>query len=201
MSRPLSKNHELQREKILELAAEKFAQTGYPNTSMATLAIASGASKARFYHYYAGKDAILFDLLDRYTARLVEITDEVDCVCVSRGLSAHAAVAELIRAFLSEYEKSHHCHAALVNDLKYLGELERNLILARQRAIVANFRQKLRAAFPERVSASNQTAITMMVFGMINWTFTWLKPDGELRYSDLAEEVISFLEHGLGGRG
>jgi hypothetical protein len=28
------------------------------------------------------------------------------------------------------------------------------------------------------VTAANQTALTMMLFGMINWTFTWLRPGG-----------------------
>jgi len=33
---------------------------------------------------------------------------------------------------------------------------------------------------------------------MINWTFTWLRPDGPLSYAAFAEEVIGMLEHGLG---
>jgi hypothetical protein len=43
----------------------------------------------------------------------------------------------------------------------------------------------------------NQTAITMMLFGMINWTFTWLRPDGPMSYAAFADEVIAMLERGL----
>ncbi|MEY4156988.1 MAG: hypothetical protein RJB64_1709, partial [Pseudomonadota bacterium] len=43
----------------------------------------------------------------------------------------------------------------------------------------------------------NQTAITMMVFGMINWTFTWLRPGGTMSYAAFADEVIRTLESGL----
>ena len=39
----------------------------------------------------------------------------------------------------------------------------------------------------------------MMLFGMMNWTFTWLKPDGPLSYEGYAEMVIEMLENGLGG--
>jgi hypothetical protein len=38
-----------------------------------------------------------------------------------------------------------------------------------------------------------------MVFGMINWTFTWLKPGGKLGYGDFAEQVVAMVEHGLNG--
>lgn len=78
MARTRAPDHESQREQILDLAAEKFAQTSYPSTSMSDLATASGTSKARLYHYYESKEAILFDLLDRYTKRLMLIIAEVE---------------------------------------------------------------------------------------------------------------------------
>jgi len=35
------------------------------------------------------------------------------------------------------------------------------------------------------------------VFGMINWTFTWLRPGGTMSYAAFADEVIRTLESGL----
>ncbi|MCS6428989.1 TetR/AcrR family transcriptional regulator, partial [Burkholderia thailandensis] len=109
------------------------------------------------------------------------------------------AFAELVRAFLAEYETSHSRHVALLNDVKYLEDAQRQIILDRQRDIVAAFARQLARAYPERISKDNQTPVTMMVFGMINWTFTWLKPGGRLGYRDFAEQVIGMIEHGLGG--
>jgi hypothetical protein len=37
----------------------------------------------------------------------------------------------------------------------------------------------------------------MMVFGMINWTFTWLKPGGRMGYREFAEQVVEMVDHGL----
>jgi hypothetical protein len=34
---------------------------------------------------------------------------------------------------------------------------------------------------------------------MINWTFTWLKPQGAMSYGAFANEVIAMLESGLSG--
>ncbi|POR45534.1 TetR family transcriptional regulator [Paraburkholderia eburnea] len=197
MARTRAPDHETQRDQILELAAAKFAQTSYPSTSMSDLAAASGTSKARLYHYYESKEAILFDLLDRYTKRLMLIIAEVEGASQRRGLDERECFAELIRAFLAEYETSHSRHVALLNDVKYLVDAQREIILNRQRDVVAAFTRQLARAYPERVTAENQTSLTMMLFGMINWTFTWLKPGGRMGYRDFAEQVIGVMDHGL----
>jgi AcrR family transcriptional regulator len=197
MARTRAPDHESQREQILDLAAEKFAQSSYPSTSMSELAAACGTSKARLYHYYESKEAILFDLLDRYTKRLMLIIAEVEGASQRRELTERQTFAELIRAFLVEYETSHTRHVALLNDVKYLVDTQREIILNRQRDIVAAFSRQLARAYPQRVTKTNQTALTMMVFGMINWTFTWLKPGGRMTYARFADEVIAVLEHGL----
>ncbi|WP_322016081.1 TetR/AcrR family transcriptional regulator [Paraburkholderia sp. J12] len=199
MARTRAPDHETQRDQILELAAAKFAQTSYPSTSMSDLAAASGTSKARLYHYYESKEAILFDLLDRYTKRLMLIIAEVEGTSQRRGLDEREAFAELIRAFLAEYETSHSRHVALLNDVKYLVDAQREIVLNRQRDVVAAFTRQLARAYPGRVTAENQTALTMMLFGMINWTFTWLKPGGRMGYRDFAEQVIGVMDHGLQG--
>jgi len=201
MARTRAPDHESQRDQILELAAEKFAQTSYPTTSMADLAAASGTSKARLYHYYESKEAILFDLLDRYTKRLMLIIAEVDGASHRRGLDERDTFAELIRAFLTEYETSQSRHVALLNDVKYLVHEQREIVLNRQRDVVAAFARQLARAYPQRVTKENQTALTMMVFGMINWTFTWLKPGGKMGYRDFAEQVIGVIDHGLRANG
>ncbi|WP_087721983.1 TetR/AcrR family transcriptional regulator [Pandoraea sp. PE-S2T-3] len=197
MARTKAPDHESQREQILDVAAEAFARASYPSTSMSELAAACGTSKARLYHYYASKDAILFDLLDRYTQRLMLIVTEVEALGQRRGLSERETFHELIRAFLDEYETSQTRHIALLNDVKFLNDEQREVVLNRQRDVVGAFSRQLSRAFPERVGKPNQTALTMMLFGMINWTFTWLKPGGRMRYRDFADEVIGVLEHGL----
>lgn len=200
MARTKAPDFEAQREQILDLAAAAFANSSYPSTSMADLAAACGTSKARLYHYYESKEAILFDLLDRYTRRLMLLVTEVEADAERHARTDKDAFGNLIRAFLAEYETSQTRHIALINDVKFLAETQRDLILSRERDVVAAFSRLLRRAYPERVTRENQTALTMTIFGMINWTFTWLKPGGRLSYADFAEMVVDLLEGGLPGR-
>ncbi|MES2785655.1 MAG: TetR/AcrR family transcriptional regulator [Pseudomonadota bacterium] len=197
MARPKSSQHELKRDEILDIAAQCFADKSYPAASMNDIAAASGTSKARLYHYYDSKEAILFDLLDRYTQRLLAVIGHAEATAQRRNLDDRAALHELIRSFLGEYQNSATRHIALLGDTKFLGEVQRDLILNRQRDVVSAVTRFLRRAYPERVTPSNQTAVTMMLFGMINWTFTWLRPGGPLSYAGFAEEVVALLDKGL----
>jgi len=197
MARPKSSQHELKRDEILDVAAQCFADRSYPAASMNDIAAAGGTSKARLYHYYESKEAILFDLLDRYTQRLLAVIGQTEATAQRRNLDERAALHELVRGFLEEYEHSATRHVALLHDTKFLGATQRDLILNRQRDVVSAVTRFLRRAYPQRVSEANQTPVAMMLFGMINWTFTWLRPGGKLSYAGFAEEVIAMLEHGL----
>ena len=208
MARPKSATHDIKRDAILDIAAQCFADRSYPAASMNEIATACGTSKARLYHYYDSKEAILFDLMDRYTQRLLSLIAQTDATAQRRNLDDRAALHELIRAFLQEYESSATRHVALLNDTQFLSDVPdehlgtpavspRELILNRQRDVVAAVTRALRRAYPDRLNAANQTAITMMLFGMINWTFTWLRPGGPISYVAFADEVIAVLEKGL----
>jgi AcrR family transcriptional regulator len=197
MARPKSSQHEFKRDEILDVAAQCFADQSYPAASMNDIAAAGGTSKARLYHYYESKEAILFDLLDRYTQRLLAIIGQAEATAQRRKLDDRAALHELVRNFLQEYETSATRHVALLHETQFLGAAQRELILNRQRDVVSAVTRFLRRAYPARVSDANQTPIAMMLFGMINWTFTWLRPGGPLSYAAFAEEVIAMLEHGL----
>lgn len=207
MARPKSATHDIKRDAILDIAAQCFADRSYPAASMNEIAAACGTSKARLYHYYESKDAILFDLLDRHTQRLLTLIAQTEAKAQRQNLDDREALHELVRAFLQEYETSATRHAALLNDTKFLSDAAdaaqgsvspREMILNRQRDIVAAMTRFLRRAYPGRLTTVNQTAQTMMLLGMINWTFTWLRPGGPMSYAAFAEEVVAMLEKGLG---
>jgi AcrR family transcriptional regulator len=209
MARPKSATHDIKRDAILDIAAQCFAKFSYPAASMNEIATACGTSKARLYHYYDSKEAILFDLLDRHTQRLLALIAQTEAHAQRKNLDERATLHALVRAFLQEYETSATRHAALLNDTQFLSDAPnpdlaappvspRDLILNRQRDIVAAMTRFMKRAYPERLTPANQTALTMMLLGMINWTFTWLRPGGPISYAAFAEEVIAMLENGLG---
>jgi AcrR family transcriptional regulator len=198
MARTQAADYEAQRAQILENAAEAFAAAGYAACSMADIATKSGASKARLYHYYESKEAILYDLLDRHTQSLLDIAIGVRDRARRENMKPRDELELMIVGFLDAYRNARTRHIALLNDVKFLAERQRDRVIARERAVVDAFGEALKRAFPKRVTPSNQRALTMMLMGAMNWTFTWLKPDGPLSYADYAAEVTRVLFKGLG---
>ena len=179
MPRGPSSAHLLQRETILNESADAFAEVGYPSATMAALATRCGVSKSLLYHYYPAKDAILFDLMHEYMQRLQSL------------------VAEVVRRFVREYETSRTRHIVLLNDVKFLPPPEREIVIQQEREVVQSFADLIVATY--RIEPARAKVLTMSVFGMINWTFTWLKPGGPLSYAEFAETVVGMLETGLSG--
>jgi AcrR family transcriptional regulator len=193
MARPKAADHDDQRERILDRAASAFAELGYPSASMSQLAQACGTSKAGLYHYFPSKESLLFESLDRYTRRLVVLVQDVR----SRGLDPRNELSALVRALLIEYRDSRARHVSLLNDVKHLAPQQREHIAAQQREVVEAVAQTLDRAAPGRFTDAERKPATMALFGMINFTFAWMRPDGPMSYERYAEMVVDLWERGM----
>jgi AcrR family transcriptional regulator len=193
LARPKAADYDAQRDRILALATAAFAELGYASASMAQLADACGTSKARLYHYFPSKEALLFESLDRYTRRLGERAAEVR----ARGLPPRLELAELVRALLVEYRDSRPHHVALLNDVRFLAPEQRERIKAQERAVVDALGDTLHRLAPDRFAPGERRPATMALLGMINFTFAWLRPDGPMSYERYAELVTDLWERGV----
>jgi AcrR family transcriptional regulator len=173
MARTRAATYDAQREFILETAAAAFAELGFPSASMNDIARRCGVSKGLLYHYYTSKERLLFDVTEQYTRRLVALVEEAE----RRVRDPAKRLPELIRLFLEEYQTSQARHMVLLHDLRFLPDAERRLVVENQRRVIDSFAKAIRAAHGLPGNLPIVKPVTMMLFGMMNWTFTWLKPD------------------------
>ena len=193
MARGRSPGYDDQRELILRHAAELFARRGYPATSMNEVAQACGLSKPTLYHYFRDKYNLLVHIADGHVSRLQALVEDVE----ARQLEPEARLRELIHRFVEEYAEAQHAHRVLTEDVRFLQPEDSERILGKERAVVAVFAQALAQMRPDTEAAGLSKALTMLLFGMINWTFTWLKPDGELDYQTMATIVADLFFGGF----
>jgi len=193
MSRTRSASFEQHREAIRASAAQLFARHGYPVTPIAELARSCGVSKALLYHYYRDKEQLLFDIADRYLDSLLAIVAETD----AEPQPAPARLRRLIERFMGAYEDAAVYHRVLVQDVKYLKTVHRNQINAKQRKVVQAYADAIATAAPQLAGSPLLKPVTMTLFGMINWTFTWLKDEGPVRYADMAPVVADLFLRGV----
>ena len=195
MARGRAANYDDQREMILARAAEQFACHGYPGTSMNQLAEATGLSKATLYYYYRDKYSLLLEIAEGHVARLVATVEAVQ----SLRLAPEARVRELVARILREYAHARHAHRVLTEDVRFLESADSRRVLDMQRKVTAGFASAIAAWRPELDEAGLVKPLTMLLFGMINWMFTWLRPGGELSYEAMAPIVADLLTAGVPG--
>ncbi len=195
MARGKAATFELQRATILGAAANLFAARGFHNASMSEIARACMVSKPLLYHYYRDKEQMLFDIADGYMDKLLAIVDGVE----ARDLEPRARLEALIARFMEEYEHSHSQHVVLVQDVKFLKDEQRDQVLLKERQVVSAFADVIEEVEPGLRNKRMDKAVAMILFGMINWTFTWLRADGRLSYGDMAPVVTQIMLNGVGG--
>ena len=194
MPRGRSRGYELQRETILARAAGLFARRGYTATSMNEVAEACGVSKPSLYHYVRDKHQLLAEIAETHVARLLALIAEVDAALPT----PEQRLRRLIDAFLAAYAGSQAEHRVLTEDVRFLAAAEKKRVLGAQRRVVAAFAEAIVAIRPELATASLQKPLAMLLFGMMNWMFTWLQPKGALSHADLAPVVADLFFGGVG---
>jgi TetR/AcrR family transcriptional regulator len=193
MARPRSAGYDDQREQILAAAAQLFATRGYTASTMHEVAAACGVSKATLYHYVRDKHDLLAQITRGHVARLEALVEAV----LHEGLAPEARLRALIRRFMQAYARAEHQHRVLTEDVKFLADAEREAVLTAERRVVAAFADTMAALRPELRGAHLHTPLAMLLFGMINWTFTWLRPGGTLDHDALAPVVEALFFGGL----
>lgn len=192
MARPRSAEYDGKRRAILRRSAKLFAQNGYDRTSMAEVASASGVSKALLYHYYVGKESLLFDILHAHLLDLMDAVRSVDT-----KLAPRARLRALIGAVLDAYRDADDEHKIQINELSKLPAARKKDLIGLERALVATFADAIAAAIPS--IAGHQALlkpVTMSLFGMLNWHYMWFREKGPVSREDYTDMVTTLLIEG-----
>ena len=194
MPRKRAPTFDAQRADILTAAAALFADQGFSATSMNQVAEACGVAKPTLYHYFQDKQDLLAQICDSHVHALLALVEEVK----AQQLAPDAQLRALIERFTRSYADAQAQHRVLTSEIKFLAEAERERLLDVERRVVGEFAAAVSRVRPELRDAHLHKPLTMLLFGMINWTFTWLRPDGELTHEALATLVSDLFFGGLG---
>ena len=194
MARPRAATYDDQRAQILQAAATLFAQRGYTAATMKEVAAACGISKATLYHYFSDKHQLLSHITNDHVQRLEALVAAVH----QQALAPHERLRALILQFVQAYAGAATAQRVLTEDMKFLEPAVRTAVEDGQRRVVQAFADAVAALRPD-LQASLHKPLAMLLFGMINWTFTWLRPEGALSHEDLAPVVVELYLSGIQG--
>jgi AcrR family transcriptional regulator len=195
MARPRANDFEDKKRSILASAAAVFAAQGMEKASMAQIAQHAGVSKALLYHYYPSKEALIFAIIHTHLAAL----DEALATADDASLSPPLRLRRLIGVILEKYRGADDAHKVQLNALAALPPERRAEITAIERRIVQRVAAVLATLHPPLAAPGRHllTPVTMSLFGMLNWVYTWFRDDGPLSREAYAEIVTRLMLEGV----
>ena len=141
------------------------------------------------YHYYPAKEDILYAVMASHIDQLEREINEA----VAAGKEPRDTFAAVIHQFMAGYAGAADRQKVLLNELDNLPADKRKIIVGKQRHIIEAMQKLIVALYPAlAANPARARAQTMLVFGMINWTHTWMNPGGPLSVENIADMVLDF---------
>ena len=190
------RRYDARRDGILRAAAAIFRERGYADTGMRDIAMAADLSPANLYHYFKGKDEILFYCQDRALDRMIAGIAGSRRSLPDAGDRLRQVLITHVLTMLDEVEGA---TAHLQVEALTAGLRER-IVRKRDR-----YEQAVRKLVTEGIrdgvfAAGNASLITRAMLGALNWTVTWYRPRGPQSASEIAGEISEYLLRGLRAR-
>lgn len=190
MARPQAADYEDRKQLIVDNAARLFAAQSFLGTSINDIAKACNFSKSLLYHYYGSKEELLAAAMTSHIDRLEDVADEA---MSERGPTGEK-LRLLLRKFMAEYAEAASKQKVLLNELSHLPEAERRAIVRKQRRIVERVQSLLVETHSDLAADTIRArAMTMLLFGMINWTSNWYDPKGAVSPDELADMAADLV--------
>jgi AcrR family transcriptional regulator len=191
-----ARRREARRDAILRAAGRVFRDRGFAETGMRDIADAADLSAANLYHYFRGKDEILFYCQDRTLDRLLAETTARRRAAAGPADRLREVLTAHVRILLDEIEgASAHLH------IDALPAVLRGRIVAKR----DRYERALRRMVEDGVRrgelvAADPALVTRGMLGALNWTATWFRPGGSQSVEAVTHGLVEFLVRGVSAK-
>lgn len=184
------------RRRIVETAVDLFADNGYDGTSITQIIDRAGVTKGGFYHHFASKEALLYEVYGDLISGQLQRMDEI----LARKLAPAATLRALIADLVESTAASSRQALVFWRELHRLGDEHTAAYRAQRRRYHDAVRKLIRSAQEsgEFARVASADTITFTIFGVINELPLWYRPSGRKKPDHIATELADFVLAALG---
>ena len=177
---------ESRRAEICRTAARIFCERGFDATAVSDIAKALQMTKAGLYHYFASKEALLFEIM---TFGLERLEDEV--VAPARRLrDPEARLRQMLTAYVRVVTRAEGVVAQLFHERRALPPSMRKVVNDEERRYFHVVRDTLKELKKSgRLRDVDISIAALSIIGMIQWMPRWFRPNGRLGVEGAARAI------------
>lgn len=179
------------RRRIVETAVDLFADNGYDGTSITQIIDRAGVTKGGFYHHFASKEALLYEVYGDLISGQLQRMDDILARRLPPATTLRALISDLVESTAASSRQ------ALVfwRELHRLGDEHTAAYRAERRRYHDAVRKIVRTAQEsgEFARVASADTITFTIFGVINELPLWYRPSGRKKPDRIATELADFV--------
>ncbi|HCC78236.1 MAG: hypothetical protein A2X25_01280 [Chloroflexi bacterium GWB2_49_20] len=184
----------MNKEIILEAAAQIIRQKGFHATSMQDIADAVNLQKASLYHHVSSKQEILLVLLDQ---ALDMLTERLRLV-IQEDLPADEKLRQAMKTFLQILTEHSDLVSVLLLEHRSLDAEFHTQHIARRDRFERLWRDMIQEGIDSGIFCAYDPALTARaLLGVMNWTVTWYRSTGPLPVEAITDHMLNLFLFGL----
>lgn len=172
------------RGRLVAVATGLFAAQGYEATSVQQIVGAAGVTKGAFYHHFASKDELLYEVYHQVLAEQMRRLEQLADGAGDPAARLAAVVADVITTSVANLDEL----TVYLRSAHALPAAQRDATRAERR----RYHQRVRRLVEEGQASGVFTAdvpadvVVHFVYGAVNQLATWYRRGGRLSAADLA---------------
>jgi AcrR family transcriptional regulator len=179
------------RDRVLEAALKLFAQQGYDATGVSQIIASAGTTKGGFYHHFASKEDLLYEVYGDLITRQLASMDVILALDNPPAVTLRALILDLVRTTAAGIERA----KIFLRELNRLGDERTDEYRRLRRRYHDSVKDLIGAAqhAGDFSSVASAETVTLTIFGVINQLPLWYRADGPQQPDEIANELADLI--------
>jgi TetR/AcrR family transcriptional regulator, cholesterol catabolism regulator len=184
------------KEKITEVSIKLFEKKGFSATSIQDIVDEIGVTKGTFYYYYSSKEQLLMDIHYDYITSLLERQNHI---IEKSHLSQKEKITKIIALLIMDVSEKGPSARVFFRELRHLSEENVEKIRKIRKQFYLNVEAVIKDGMQLGEFRKNDRPdmLAYGVLGIVNWSYNWYNPDGEVAPSELAKIYANIILKGI----
>jgi len=199
LAKDQNEDYRARRADLVKVAATVFNDLGYESTTLSDIAKRFGTDRASVYYYVSGKEELLLAGIEEILGRNLEEIDRIQGLEANAREKLELLIRRLVDSYIDTYPLS---YVYIQNDMTKVGQSDS----PRAQAVVRGTRRFEKTVIEIIQQGVDEGIFDKKVpvllaanslFGILNWTHRWFKPDGRWKTDELSDSFIRVFFNGI----